>query len=144
MVSSGAFIQCSKCGDNRIPITAINKPEITLNPIAVCTERRTPDASFAPSIRAVRTPAPMDKPVNRLTIRPIMEPVDPTAASACLPAKRPTTAVSAVLYTICKSPVSVTGIAKSRIFLKKGPRVMLVGCVRFSMKYQSPHADHLL
>ena len=55
--------------------------------------------------------------INRL----IREEVDPTAASAWLPANRPTTTMSAALNKSWRIPESIRGTANSRIFPKSGP-----------------------
>jgi len=64
---------------------------------------------------------PMEMPINRLTIRLMMEPLEPTAASAWLPTYRPTTMISAALKRSCSIPVAISGREKSRIFCGKLP-----------------------
>ena len=51
----------------------------------------------APRSRDTTTLVPTDRPTNRLIIRLIREVLEPTAASASLPANRPTTTTSAAL-----------------------------------------------
>ena len=60
-------------------------------------------------------------PTNRLIIRLISAPVEPTAAIASLPVKRPTTTMSAALNKSCKMPEIISGMEKIRILLKSGP-----------------------
>ena len=51
----------------------------------------------------------------------ISAPVEPTAAIASLPVKRPTTTMSAALNSSCKMPEIISGMAKTRIFPRIGP-----------------------
>jgi hypothetical protein len=51
----------------------------------------------------------------------IREEVEPTAAKALLPRKRPETMIFTVLYISCRIPVSTKGAAKTAIFGKSGP-----------------------
>ena len=54
-------------------------------------------------------------------IRLIKALVEPTAASASLPVKRPTTMMSAALNSSWRIPDSISGMAKIKILLKSGP-----------------------
>ena len=47
--------------------------------------------------------------------------VEPTAASAWAPEKRPTTTISAALKSSCSTPESIRGKVKTRIFPNSGP-----------------------
>ena len=70
------------------PMIINRTPPISENATAVCTAQCTLSGFLAPLER------PTKKPTRRL-IRVLVVP--PTAASACLPTKRPTTTASAVL-----------------------------------------------
>ena len=57
------------------------------------------------------------------------EPTEPTAASASLPAKRPTTMVSAALKRSCKMPDSMIGSEKNSTLVRREPSVIsMVRC----------------
>mgnify|MGYP000485447172 CR=1 FL=1 len=64
--------------------------------------------------------------MNRLTIRLISALVEPTAAKAWGPEKRPTTIMSAALNNSCKMPEMASGMAKRTIFPSRGPLVMSI------------------
>ena len=65
-------------------------------------------------------------PINSATTRFTSEPVEPTAASAWLPAKFPATTMSAALYRHCRTPVAITGKEYVSSILKSGPVVMSI------------------
>jgi hypothetical protein len=54
------------------------------------------------------------------------EDVEPTAARAPLPAKRPTTMMSAALNSSCNMPDSIKGMENKRILPRSGPLVMSI------------------
>ncbi len=56
--------------------------------------RRTRSMSPAPKYCETMMPDPMVTPITRATSRKMMEKLDPTAASACLPTNCPTTHAS--------------------------------------------------
>ena len=64
---------------------------------------------------------PMEIPMNRLTIRLMTGPLEPTAASAWLPTYLPTTMISAALKISCSTPVAISGRENSRIFFGREP-----------------------
>ena len=69
--------------------------------------------------------APDEIPTNRLTNRLMSTPVEPpTAASACLPTKFPTTMASAVLYSCWKKVPSKMGKKKASSCFQMTPSVM--------------------
>ena len=78
---------------------------------AVCTVRNTVSSSRLPMPWATATPAPTERPKNRLMIRLMMAPVEPTAATAMLPQYLPTTIRSAALNNSCNTLVSIMGTA---------------------------------
>ena len=51
------------------------------------------------------------------------EPLEPTAASAVLPAKRPTTTTSAALNSSCRMLEAASGMENRMIFCNIGPLV---------------------
>ena len=65
--------------------------------MAVCTAFETPLLFPAPNFLATMTFVAEESPTKTPIIRLIAEPVEPTAASASLPANFPTTTVSAAL-----------------------------------------------
>ena len=68
----------------------------------------------------------MERPMNTLMSKLISAPVEPTAASAVWPVKRPTTTISAALKNSCKTPESISGTAKRRILPSSGPLHMSI------------------
>ena len=60
------------------------------------------------------------------TIRLMMGPLLPTAASAWWLENRPTTATSVELKSCCKMLLAASGMAKTRIFFKSGPCSMSI------------------
>ena len=72
------------------------------------------------------TLAPTLRPINTFTSRLISEPVEPTAASAWAPAKRPTTTISAALYKSCRMPVRISGPENISTLGKSAPVVMSI------------------
>ena len=64
--------------------------------------------------------------MNTFTSRLISAEVDPTAASAWLPEKRPTTMISAALNKSCRMPESISGTANRIIRLSSGPCIMSI------------------
>ena len=92
--------------------------------IAVWTLRCTAVGSFAPKARATATLPPTLRPINTLTIRLIRLPVEPTAARHSLPAKRPTTTMSAALKSSCNMPEAIRENIST--FGSSGPSVMSI------------------
>ena len=64
--------------------------------------------------------------MKRLMMRLVSEPVEPTAASASSPAKRPTTMTSAALNISCSMPESISGSAKRISGSSTGPFSMSI------------------
>lgn len=64
---------------------------------AFAAERFTPFASPAPNFCDVRTVKPVVSPIAKPVTRNMIVPVEPTAASAFCPTKRPTMIVSTML-----------------------------------------------
>ena len=111
------------------PTTASTAPPTRDRSTAVCTVSETRSASFAPVKRATSTFTPMERPTNRLMIMLLSEPTEPTAASASLPANRPTTMVSAALKSSCKMPESIIGSEKNSTLVRREPSVIsMVRC----------------
>ncbi len=79
------------------PATMKNAPTITPSSMVVWTLLCTSSHFRAPNCWAMITTAPADTPVKMPTVRLTITPVEPTAARATLPTKRPTTRVSTVL-----------------------------------------------
>ena len=75
-------------------ITAIN-PSVMTN--AVCTVRCACSSLPAPKYCEITTPAPLEKPMNRLISVLMIGPTVPTAENASLLTKLPTTQVSTML-----------------------------------------------
>ena len=88
MTSSGQLISSSRPRAAKMPTTARKRPLTRPSVTDVWTVVWTPSSSFAPKQRAATTFAPSDRPTNRLTSRLMSAPLEPTAASAVLPAKR--------------------------------------------------------
>ena len=93
-----------------MPTADSASPPMTAAGMAVWTVRRTFSASPAPMPCATMTPAPMDSPMNRLTIRFVTLPVAPTAATLRLPENCPTITRSAALNSSWSIPVRMIGI----------------------------------
>ena len=68
----------------------------------------------------------MESPINKLTISWIKALVEPTAAKAWLPAKRPATMMSAALNSSCKMPERAKGMANRMVLLTRGPLVISI------------------
>lgn len=76
---------------------------------------------------------PKATPIKRLTIKPIMGLLAPTAATAAVfsaPVKLPTTAISEALNSCSKMAVAATGSAKRGNLLQMGPCSMSSLCAR--------------
>ena len=123
MTSSGQLISSSRTRAAKKPTTARKKPLTRPSVTEVWTVLRTPSSSFAPKQRAATTFAPSDRPTNRLTSRLMSAPLEPTAASAVLPAKRPTTTTSAALNNSCRMLDAASGRENRMIFCSMGPLV---------------------
>jgi len=97
MTFSGEFISSSIPLDAKNPTIPTINPFTTAKSIDVCVVLDAFSGLFAPIARAITTFVPIEKPINKLVIRLMREPVEPTAASDCLPANCPTTTTSAAL-----------------------------------------------
>ena len=80
----------------------------------------------APILCAMQTLTPMARPKKRFTSRYTTVPVEPTAAIALCPTKRPTTMTSAELKRSCNIPVSIRGKLKLKILGKILPFVISI------------------
>jgi len=67
-------------------------------------------AHYIPAVLPTVTPVPTDRPMKKLTIRLVREPVAPTAATDTLPQKRPTITRSAALKNSCSRLVRMMGM----------------------------------
>ena len=123
ITSSGQLMSSNRPRAAKKPTTASSTPLVRPSVTAVCTVSCTPCSSFAPKQRAATTFAPNESPTNRFTSRLIREPLEPTAASAVLPAKRPTTTTSAALNSSCKMLDAASGMENRMIFCSIGPLV---------------------
>ena len=123
MTSSGQLISSSRPRAAKMPTTARKRPLTRPSVTDVWTVVWTPSSSFAPKQRAATTFAPSDRPTNRLTSRLMSAPLEPTAASAVLPAKRPTTTTSAALNSSCRMLDAASGRENRMIFCSMGPLV---------------------
>lgn len=97
MTSSGVSINSRKGFAMNQPIKISANPAISAKVIVVCTAFCICCFFPAPIKFAITTFAPSEIPTKRLIIMLIIGPLLPTAASAWLPEKRPTTAASAEL-----------------------------------------------
>ena len=97
MTSSGVAISCKAPLENARPTTAITIPLTSANQMEVCTVSDIFSFCCEAKNLAARTLVPCDTPINRLINTAISAVVDPTAASAVGPLKRPTTIRSTAL-----------------------------------------------
>lgn len=105
-------------------MTAAIKPPSTATTMEVCTAWCTIVSFFSPMACAIVTFAPSAMPMNRLTIRLMIELFVPTAATATVrssPVKLPMTAMSAALNSWLKIAVAATGTAKRGILSQSVP-----------------------
>ena len=118
---SGVPIRERSGRQNTAPAAPTPKPAMMDTAMDVCTDLETSDGRPAPQSWATRTLVPTDSPMKRFTRRLISAPVAPTAPSASLPAKRPTTTMSAALKSSCSRFMARMGSANSSMFFKSGP-----------------------
>ena len=78
-------------------------------------------SSCCPMWLEIMAQAPMETPINRFINNPMTGALLPTAASALLPTKWPTTATSTELKSSCNKLLAASGRANSKIFLNNGP-----------------------
>lgn len=123
MTSSGQDISSSRPRAAKKPTKASSTPLTSPSVTEVWTVFCTPRSSLAPKQRAATTFAPSESPTNRLTSRLMSAPFEPTAASAVLPANRPTTTTSAALNRSCKMLDAASGRENRMIFFSSGPLV---------------------
>ena len=138
ITSSGQLISSSRPRAAQKPTTASSTPLTKPSATAVCTVSCTPFSSRAPKHRAATTLAPSESPTNRLTSRLINAPLEPTAASAVLPAKRPTTTTSAALNSNCRMLDAASGTENKMIFCSMGPLVRSAERLVVAMSYLPP------
>ena len=123
---SGVPIQRRKVPERDMPMTVRRTPLSRAIGRAVCTVLCTTVYSRLPSAWATVTPAPTDRPMKKFTIRLVMEPVAPTAATLILPQNLPTIIRSAALNNSCRRLVRMMGMVYRIILGRSGPVVMLV------------------
>ena len=123
MTSSGQDISSSRPRAAKKPTKASSTPLTRPSVTDVWTVFWTPRSSLAPKQRAATTLAPSERPTKRLTSRLMSAPLEPTAASAVLPAKRPTTTTSAALNSSCRMLDAASGRENRMIFCSMGPLV---------------------
>ena len=126
MTSAGDEVHSSSCRARAAPSTSSSPPPIRARVMEVWTPLRTSSSRPAPRSRATTTLAPTDRPMKMLTIRLMREVVEPTAARASGPAKRPTTTTSAALKRSCSRLDSISGRANSSSFPARGPWTMSI------------------
>ena len=114
------------------PNTAMVIPLTSASVMAVWTLPATLSWRPAPRSRATTTLVPTDRPTNRLMSRLMREVLEPTAARASLPAKRPTTTTSAALNSSCRRLEAIKGKAKRRILSARDPSHMSMVCCFFT------------
>ena len=85
--------------------------------------------SLAPKKWAETIPHPIESPMKKLIIVLHNDEVAPTAARALLPAKLPTTIISATLKRFWRKPLKITGIAKAIICFSSGPLRISIFCI---------------
>ena len=113
------------------PTSIITKPLMSAISIAVCTEAWTFSLSRWPMYVAMTTFAPSAMPMKRLTMRPMIGPFAPTAATATVrasPVKLPTMATSEAWKSCSKIAVAATGRAKSGSLFQMEPCSMSISC----------------
>ena len=110
ITSSGVPIHAKNVRDSSRPIAVSTAPDSTDTGTAVCTVSSMSPSRRAPMACATVTPAPTDRPMNRLMIRLVSAPVAPTAATDSCPQNQPTTIRSAELNSSCSTPVRTIGI----------------------------------
>ena len=126
MTSSGEPIRERKAGANKNPTSPTKIPKNRATVIAVCTISVVLLLSLRPIASARQILTPTETPTNKQTIKLISDPVEPTAATANSPSNCPTTTMSTALKSSCRIPVSARGIAKRRIFPRRGPLVISI------------------
>ena len=107
---SGVPMSRRKVSEKDTPTTVSTAPLSRAVGRAVCTVQCTTWSSRLPRPWATVTPAPTDNPMKKFTIRLVMAPVAPTAATETLPQNRPTTIRSAALNSSCKRLVRMIGM----------------------------------
>ena len=129
--SSGTFKMLSSGEAMNCPSNATAAPPHTANTMAVCTARLTALSSRQPMAFAMTTFAPSAMPMKRLTMRPMIGPFAPTAATATVrasPVKLPTMATSEAWKSCSKIAVAATGRAKSGSLFQMEPCSMSISC----------------
>ena len=121
-----------------VPNSIMPTPLARARVMAVWTLWLTLSCRPAPRSRDTTTLVPTDRPTNRLIIRLMREVLDPTAASASFPAKRPTTTISAALNSSWSRLEAIRGRAKSRILSAREPLHMSMLWLFFTMS-DSPY-----
>ena len=89
-----------------------------------------PFAFWLPMWLEITAQAPIEIPTKRLMSSPMIGALLPTAASALLPTKWPTTAMSIELKSSCRRLLAAKGRANSKIFLNRGSLSMSISLLR--------------
>ena len=124
MVSAVVWSSVSRGLAVRIPTTVISAPLAKASAIAFWMLLRTFFSCPAPKYWETITEAPEDMATKKFTSSVIMGEAPPTAARACLPTKRPTISVSAILYSCWSSVPSMIGRKNSSISFQMTPSVI--------------------
>lgn len=94
MMSAGVSIH-SRIGRQRATVATVNSSEKpTASQRIFPTKRRRSSKLFEPKLWATGMEKPEQTPMQKPTIKKLMEPVEPTAARALVPKNRPTMTVS--------------------------------------------------
>ena len=86
--------------------------------------------SFAPQERATTTFVPTLRPQKMLIIKPLMMPLEPTAASDSWGAQRPITIMSTAWNASCNMLEKSSGSVNQTILPSSGPRHMSIWRLR--------------
>ena len=122
--SSGTLSTDRRFPMNSSPISITRSPPTTDTMIDVCTALCMHFSSFLPMAFAITTFAPSAIPMNRLSSRPTMGLLAPTAATETVfasPVKFPTIAMSDALNNCSSIPVAATGSAYCMILFHREP-----------------------
>ena len=110
------MLRSSRSGRAKIsPSASIKKPAIRHTRNDVWTDSRTFFSLRAPKCVATSTLAPLPRPIRKPVNRKMSVVVEPTEPMAAELEKRPTTARSTMLKSICKRLVNISGREKPMI-----------------------------
>ena len=98
-MSAGVFIQIRIFRHSTQTTAVITTAKIRASQPPLATNRRSATSFFSPNFCATGIAKPLHTPTQNPIIIKLIEPVDPTAASAFTPRYLPTIMVSTILYS---------------------------------------------